>query len=671
MAKWSDKLGNNKTRALILLSIALLFVILIAVYFVAKKPNPLKTDESQTTKIPQITAIPGGATSEKYQELQEAENKRLAEQAKQKGGSAVATIVGNKDSDLLARKETFGIEGEFLNAGDCKCPPAASATPIKPACPPDFDVALKSIENDKEAAKKMLMACPDMAKLLAAKNPAMFKQLMLENPELAKLISETHPEILKALMEADPAFARQLARTNPAVVKSLLLSDPDFADRIGKADPELIKDLMRNDPDFANKFAKNNPALVKKFMLEDPEFARLMAKNNPDMVKDLIKGDPAFAKALAKNNPTLFKELMKNDPAFADLMAQQNPDLVKQLMLDDPEFAKAMAKNNPDAVTTLMDNDPNFAKEILKKVPDLQTIIDTSKKKVPFLSDKQRLQAQQEAQQKQKQEQTKRALQTQLSEAQQKQISALITNMESQSKIAFDAWRVITPQAFVQGDKKDKKDDADNNGSGTNGTQGGGKGSASGEVLIKAGTLLFAVLDTAINTDEPGPVMATVVQGKYQGAKVIGATQLSSAPGNDRPEKVTLNFTIMNTQDSAKSLTIQGVAIDPDTARTALASDVDHHYLLRYGTLFASSFMNGYSKVITSAGTVQTNSGSGTTTTTTPTLSPRQQIFAAMGEVGKKFGDATSTYFSTPNTITVNAGTGIGLLLLADVTATQ
>jgi len=121
--------------------------------------------------------------------------------------------------------------------------------------------------------------------------------------------------------------------------------------------------------------------------------------------------------------------------------------------------------------------------------------------------------------------------------------------------------------------------------------------------------------------------------------------------------------------DAPKSISVKAIAIDPDTARTALASDVDHHYLLRYGTMFASSFMSGYAKIIASQGTVQTATTTGSTTTTTPTLSPRQEIYAALGTVGTRFGDATSSYFTTPNTITVNAGTGFGLLILSDVAA--
>ena len=46
----------------------------------------------------------------------------------------------------------------------------------------------------------------------------------------------------------------------------------------------------------------------------------------------------------------------------------------------------------------------------------------------------------------------------------------------------------------------------------------GDRSSSQGPVYIKAGTMLFARLITAINTDEPGPVLATVVSGRFKGA---------------------------------------------------------------------------------------------------------------------------------------------------------
>src|SRR5205085_12065562 len=63
--------------------------------------------------------------------------------------------------------------------------------------------------------------------------------------------------------------------------------------------------------------------------------------------------------------------------------------------------------------------------------------------------------------------------------------------------------------------------------------------------LIKAGTILFGVLDTAVDSDYPDtPVMVTIVQGPMKGAKLLG--KLNLAQGKD---KVSLNFTLMDRDD--------------------------------------------------------------------------------------------------------------------------
>ena len=695
---------TTKKRTMILFGSVLLIVIILIVVISTHKTNPFKTEESRASKVPDIASIPGNKATEKYQGLVEEKNRLSAEQAKKLGGSSVPTIIGSREKDVFSN--TLGIEGQFANApGGCKCPPAGFAAALDPAlaaqlisdierdpsqalkllrdnpglakalCTQKPDLALQVIQNNKEAARIMLKECPAMAKALAEKNPALLKELLLEDPELAKTLAETNPELLKQLIRDDPEFANKLAKTSPDAFKTLMKNDPEFAAYIGKTNPELVKELMRGDKAFAALMAKNNPALVKSLMLSDPEFARAMATNNPELVKDLMRGDPDFAASLAKANPTLVKELMKNDPAFANQMMKLNPAMVKSLMLADPEFARALARTNADAVAEMMEGDAAFTKELLAKNPAINAIVEANRSKQPFLTDKQRIAALEEARRKERAAQTRRAQQVQLSEEQKQQLESIMSNMDTQTKAAFQAWNDVPAQQFTQGDYA-KNEGASGGGGGGGGGPGPGgpppgvPGGAGGQVLIKAGTVYFAVLDTAVNTDEPGPILATIVEGKFKGSKLLGSLQLSSAGGaGDRPEKVSLTFATMNVPSLPKSISIQGVAIDPETARTALASDVDHHYLLRYGTVLASSFITGYGQVIASAGTTQTNTIAGNTTTTTPQLSGRDKIFAALGTVGQKLGQAWSTYFQTPNTITVDAGTGFGLLLLNDVNA--
>jgi hypothetical protein len=704
--KLVERLSNTKTRTLLLFVLFLLLLVVLGIVFFGGKETPLRTEQSKAASIPSITSVPGQVTTERYQELQIEANKRRALEAKKSGTSAVATIIGSTDKDGLTKKETFGIEDHFLKQGECKCPPQSTspggnipeldpvlaqkliteiaADPSKALqlfqqnpglaralCNKNPELALRSLENNKEAAKIMLKECPSMAKLLAEKNPALFKELMLENPELAKSLAATYPDTFKKLMKEDPDFFKRAAAANPELVKTLVRNDPDFAADIGRQHPDTMKELLKGDPEFAKVISKNNPGLVKEWMLKDPEFAKLVSQNNPDVIKELMKGDPEFAAALAEDNPTLVKELMKNDPKFAAQIAELNPSMVKTLLSADPEFAKALAKNNPELMDTLMKNDPAFAKELLEKVPGINAILEANRKKGLEFSDKDRITAAEVERQRRLAEQAQSARQVQLSELQQKQLAALLGGMETQANNQLKVWTDPSTQIYVAGDWA--KTSEEKKGGQTVSVTANGKESTlataqGGNVLMKAGSICFAVLDTSVNTDEPGPILATIVDGPLKGGKLIGAIQPFPSTEGTRPEKVSLNFTTLSHPDFPSSLAIQGVAIDTDTARTAMATDVDHHYLLRYGATFGAAFMAGYAKVITSMGTTQTTAANGLATTiTTPQLSGKKQIYASLGEVGKQAGEMIKPLANAPNTITVNAGTGFGLLILSDV----
>jgi type IV secretory pathway VirB10-like protein len=260
-------------------------------------------------------------------------------------------------------------------------------------------------------------------------------------------------------------------------------------------------------------------------------------------------------------------------------------------------------------------------------------------------------------------------------------VKAVSAQMKAYSQGAYNEWTKFPVQAYVQGELASKpyKPNTPSTTIITTGGQGSGSGSATqtptriignrvvGEIrkpkqVIKAGTVLFAVLDTAVNSDEKGPILATVVSGKYSGGRVVGAFTHA-----DYQESVIMQFSTLSLPKRTKSTSIQAVAIDPDTARTALASDVDHHYFLRYGSLFASSFISGYGKAITNQGTTTTSPLTGTTTTTTPPLDNKEKFLAALGEVGTAWAAQVKPIFNTPYTVYVDQGTGIGLLFLSDV----
>jgi len=252
----------------------------------------------------------------------------------------------------------------------------------------------------------------------------------------------------------------------------------------------------------------------------------------------------------------------------------------------------------------------------------------------------------------------------------QARLAAMQTAMGNQATQLVTSWG---PPAMLH------KEAPPNSGSGTgaagNGTATGpGTGvpgstttTPAGPVIIKAGTILFAVLETTANSDYPdAPVMATVVDGQYKGAKLMGKLQTSKNAAGQL-DRIVLNFTMMNTPDWPSTKTVTAYAVDPDTAKTALATDVNNHYLQKYGALLGASFIQGYATAITTSGSSQVNGALGTTTTTHPTLSNKDQFYVGLGQAGQTFAGFLQNWVNIPPTVKVQAGVGLGILFMSDV----
>ena len=180
--------------------------------------------------------------------------------------------------------------------------------------------------------------------------------------------------------------------------------------------------------------------------------------------------------------------------------------------------------------------------------------------------------------------------------------------------------------------------------------------------LVKAGTILYAVLLTAVNSDEPGPVLAEIVQGKLKGGRLIGSL-------SNQGKKVLLSFNTLNLPKLSQSITINTVAIDEGTARTALSSYTNSHYWLRYGTLFASAFIQGYGQSFLNTGSPYAGAVIINPTNQTLNLSPRDRVFVGLGQVGLQYSSVLRDVFNTPPTVHVFSGTPMGILFLSDLAA--
>lgn len=292
-----------------------------------------------------------------------------------------------------------------------------------------------------------------------------------------------------------------------------------------------------------------------------------------------------------------------------------------------------------------------------------------------------RLKAQRDELERQKAEQERQRdleKQRQLALQQKKEYEAKVQQMASKmasaASGAYTEWTRTPNQSFVQGEWATKKNARKNSDGDRVIAQGGTSSRFSSrdregkpipkrkQVFIKAGSILFGIVNTAINTDEPGPVLATIVSGKYNGGKLIG--NFSHPP---QQPSVTLNFSQMTLPKRSKTLGVSVVAVDPETARVALASSVDRHLFLRYGMgILIPGLLQGYGQAISQQGSSTTISPVGVTTTQ-PTLDNKQIWAAAWGQVGTQMSAAMKQYFNTPYTVTIEQGSSVGLLFLSDV----
>lgn len=182
-----------------------------------------------------------------------------------------------------------------------------------------------------------------------------------------------------------------------------------------------------------------------------------------------------------------------------------------------------------------------------------------------------------------------------------------------------------------------------------------------GETFMKAGDMINAVVETEINSDEPSPVLARIVGGKYNGAKAVCGIQ-------NNGEKVLVECKKLNIPGMKRSVNVNLVAVDPTTTRTGLASDVDRHYFQKYVVGLGATFLKGYADAIMRQNTTTTVGPLGGVTVVQGQLDNKQITRQGVGEVGREISqEVRQNSQSLKPTVHVRAGTAIGLMASDDI----
>jgi type IV secretory pathway VirB10-like protein len=175
---------------------------------------------------------------------------------------------------------------------------------------------------------------------------------------------------------------------------------------------------------------------------------------------------------------------------------------------------------------------------------------------------------------------------------------------------------------------------------------------------IRPGDLLYAIVETGVNSDVPSAVMATVASGPYKDARLLGRFQRFE-------ERLVLTFSRI-ILPTGEDIQLEAFAVDPATSEASVATSVNTHFFSRWGGLIAASFLEGI-------GTARRYSGAQSTTfggvdssdqMVWNNYSTADQAWIAAGKVGERAARIFERGFDRPPTVYLEQGTAIGVLVL-------
>lgn len=245
-------------------------------------------------------------------------------------------------------------------------------------------------------------------------------------------------------------------------------------------------------------------------------------------------------------------------------------------------------------------------------------------------------------------------------------VSALSQSMISQMQSILQEQKApkfvkkdITPVTFLEDLEKKKQDQLKMQQQQASAAAGTASGTVVQDIIIPAGTIEYAQLILEANTDAPGPVLAQIMSGPLNGAKILGSF---TSTGN----YLTLNFSTIVIDGIDYS--VQAVAIDPGTTLPGVITEIDRRYFKRIVLPMAAEFVTGLTEAISESGSTSVYVSDRTVTSSTTDKSSDQEVASGISKAGEKFGDILDKEAEkTKPMLRVASGTPIGVLFVAPV----
>jgi len=174
--------------------------------------------------------------------------------------------------------------------------------------------------------------------------------------------------------------------------------------------------------------------------------------------------------------------------------------------------------------------------------------------------------------------------------------------------------------------------------------------------LLRPGRIYYGTMDSKVDSDIPGPVLATVQSGQLQGAKLLGGFKKAH-------DFVVIQFTSM-TMPNGDVYPLSAYAVDSKNLQDGLSVNVNHHYFERYGALLAGAFLYGFGQAEMYAGGTGTVTQFGTPVFIPNTNTLMSQTMMGLGTAGQQLSSLASAGFNRPSTVTVPKGQAVGILIM-------
>lgn len=180
------------------------------------------------------------------------------------------------------------------------------------------------------------------------------------------------------------------------------------------------------------------------------------------------------------------------------------------------------------------------------------------------------------------------------------------------------------------------------------------------DIILPAGTVEYAKLIVEANSDVKGPILAQLVSGPLAGSRLLGTFE-------EREELLILNFNTVVVDGISHQ--IEAVAINPETANTGLATEVDQRYFKRVILPAAAAFIEGMGSAIADTGNTSVSVQGETVTSSENDLDAKEELFKGVETAAKKIGEVLDRQDNQVRPlIRVAAGTPIGVMFMKPVT---